>query len=366
MRTLHGLFAAAVVSFALALPSLADDLITADGTSHACEILKVDEDGVTARGKLKSGDVVEVKVPVARLDPLCYYALRDAAIGSDGKARLRFAVWCVENELFSRAKIQVRKAGEADPKLLEDIQAGKFPEIREGIAKRVLASAESDLAAGRLAPAREKVEMLLGRLSDTEAGSKARDVIRTIDAKETEAEAKAAAEAAAKLGEEAKKAEEARAKLLAAVDESYTKGKALAMEGLVEDSDVKALDLLEKALGHGDDALQKLDSIERLNAGDAALLEEAKARRAKTLAGMVKIRVHRADVYIWRGSLVNAKKELDAARKLVPSSPEIDAAAQRLLAADEDDPQELRYLRERRETGSRFGGRAGGGGGRGR
>lgn len=364
MRSFAGLLAAAVVTASLALPCLADDLIAADGTVHTCEILKVDEDGVLARGKMKSGDVVEVKVPVARLDPLCYYQLRDATIGADGKARLRFAVWCVENELFSRAKIQVRKAGEADPKLLEDIQAGKFPEIREGIAKRVLASAEEDMAKGRFDPARQKLEMLLARLSDTEAGSKSRDVIRTLEAKEAEAEAKAAADAKAKLSEEAAKSEEKRAKLLAEVDDEYTKGKALALEGLTEDDATKALDLFERALARGDEAMKKLDSIERLNAQDTQLLAEAKERRTKTVAGMVKLRIHRSDLYIWRGSLPNAKKELDAARKLDASNPEIDAAAQRLLAADEDDPQELRYLRERRESGSRFGGVRGGGGGR--
>lgn len=362
MRPFTGLLAAVVVTASLALPCLADDLITADGTSHVCEILKVDEDGVLARGKMKSGDVVELKVPVARLDPLCYYTLRDAAIGNDGKARIRFAVWCVENELFSRAKIQMRKAGEADPKLLEDLQAGKYPEIREGIAKRVLASAESDMAEGKFAPSRQKLEMLLARLSDTEAGSNARDVIRTLETKEAAADAKSAADAKAKLSEEAAKAEEKRARLLAEVDDDYTKGKALAMEGLTEDSDSKALDLLERALARGDEALKRLDSIEKQNAEDAALLAEAKQRRDRTIAGIVKVRIHRADLYIWRGSLPNAKKELDAARKLVPSSPDIDAAMQRLLAADEDDPQELRYLRERRQSGSRFGGRAGGGG----
>ena len=76
----------------LPMNRVADDLIAVDGTSHTCEILKVEEDGVLARGKMKSGDVVEVKVPVARLDPLCFYTLRDAAIGKDGQARIRFAV----------------------------------------------------------------------------------------------------------------------------------------------------------------------------------------------------------------------------------------------------------------------------------
>jgi len=355
MSKLFGLVAAAAVSLAAALPCRADELITSDGTCHECEILSVDENGVLARGKMKSGDMVQLKVPIARIDPHCYYALRDKAIGpTDGKARLQFAVWAVEQGMFSRAKIQVRKAAEADPKLAEDIQAGKFPEIREGIAKSILASAETDTAAGRLEMAREKLEILLARLSDTEAGGKACDSIRTLETKVTEAAAKSEAEAQSKLDEAAKKQAEARAKRLAAVDEDYAQGRAHALEGLTEDNHGKALELMEKALNEGKSAMKKLDAIEKEGADDAAFLAEAKARRTKTTKGMVKIYIHRADLYMWRGSLPNAKKEIEAARELDPTSPEIEAAATRLLDADDDDTFETRYLRERRQNGNRF------------
>jgi tetratricopeptide (TPR) repeat protein len=365
MRTLAGLVAAFVVTASLTLPCLADELITNDGESHTCEILKVEEDGVTARGKLKTGEVVELKIPAARLDPACFYALRDASIGNDAKARMRLAMWCVENDLISRAKIQVKKAAAADPKLIEDLVGGAYPEIREKMAARVLKSAESDVASGQYDTARQKLEILLARLSDTEAGGKARDVIRTCEAKCAEAEAKAAADAQAKLDEAARKAGESRAKLLAAVDEDYAKGRAYATEGLTEDNVANALELMEKALHQGEAAIKKLDAIDKDHAGDAELLTEAAARRKKTNTGIVKVYIHRSDLYIWRGSLPNAKKELEAARAIDPSNPEIQAAMERVLAADDDDALELRYLRERRQTGTRFSGsRAGGGRGR--
>lgn len=367
MRKFLGFAAVAAVTLAAALPCRGDDLITADGTSHPCEILSVDEDGVKARGKMKSGDIVELKIPVARLDPHCYYELRDKAIGAtDGKARLRFGVWAVEQGMFSRAKIQLRKAAEADPKLAEDIRAGKYPEIREGIAESVLKSAEADIAAGRFEVAREKLEILLARLSDTAAGGKACDVIVSLDAKASEAAAKAEAEAKAKLDEAARTQAEARAKLLAAVDEDYEKGRAHAREGLTEDNHGKALELMEKALADGTSAMKKLDAIEKEKAADAEFLAEAKARREKTVRGMVKIHIHRADLYMWRGSLPNAKKEIQAARELDPTNPEIAAAEARLLAADDDDTFESREYRQQRESGSRFPNRGGGGGGGGR
>jgi tetratricopeptide (TPR) repeat protein len=369
MRKFLGLVAVAVVALAAAAPCLADELITVDGTVHQCEILSVDATGVVARGKMKSGDVVQVKVPVARIDPVCFYELRDKSIGAtDGKARLDLAVWAVEQGLFSRAKIQVKKAAEADPKLLEDLEAGKYPEIREGIARGILTSAEADIAAGRFDPARQKLEILAARLSDTEAGVKSCDALRTLETKMNEAAAKKEAAEKAKLDDAARKQEDARAKLLAAVDDDYAKGRAHALDGLTEDNAGKALDLLESALGDGAAALKKLDAIDKDHADDAALLAESKARRTKTVAGMVKIRIHRADIYMWRGSLNDAKKELDEARKLDPTNPEIDAASERLLAADDDDTFETRYLRERRLSGNRFPPSVSprGGGGRGR
>jgi hypothetical protein len=106
MRKLLGLVAALAVTLAFASPCRADELIMSDGTSHQCEIISVDETGVVARGKMKSGDVVQLKLPISKLDPHCYYGLRDKSIGAtDGKARLQFAVWAVEQGMFSRAKI---------------------------------------------------------------------------------------------------------------------------------------------------------------------------------------------------------------------------------------------------------------------
>ena len=369
----HSRLALTIAALAcLVLPALAEELTTADGTTHQCEILKVEEDGVTARGKLKSGETVELKIPVARLDPHCYYSLRNAAIGDDAKARMKLAVWCVENDLFAQAKAQVKKAAQADPKLVEDLAGGKYPEIREKMAARILASAQADMAAGRLDVSRQKLEILLNRLSETQAGGEARDMIRALEGKETEASAKAEADATAKLDEDARKAADARHKLLAPIDEDLRKGRELATEGLTEDDVNKALEILGKALPNGEAALKKLDAILKDHAGDAQLQADADDLRKKTIAGMVKVLIHRCDLYIWRGSLPNAKKELDEARKLDPSNPAIDSANERILAADDDDALELRYLRERRQNGNRFptpharGGRGGGGGGGGR
>src|SRR5262245_24984388 len=101
---LHTVAAAVALVVSSAAFAVADVLIMADGTTHACEIVSVAEDGVVAKGKLKTGESVELKVPAARLDATWFYDRRDAALGNDAKGRVKLAVWCVENDLFSRAK----------------------------------------------------------------------------------------------------------------------------------------------------------------------------------------------------------------------------------------------------------------------
>ena len=368
MLKLPGLVALAFAAASFAAGTVrADELTTVDGNVHECTILSVDEDGVNAKGTLKTGETVELKVPAARLDPYCFYMLRDKAIGKDAKARLRFALWAVDQGLFAQAKAQVRKAAKDDPKLLEDLQAGKYPEIREKIAAHVLASAESDMTAGNLDNAREKLNIVLARLPDTDAGEKARGVFKALEGKEREAEAKAEADAKAKLEENARKALEANAKLLASVDEEISKARELATQGFTEDDCGQALELLERALGRGNDAMKRLEAIEKDNADNQALVQEARIRRNKLTAGIVRVRIQRADLYIWRGSLPNAKKELDAAKAIDPMNPSIASAMERLMSAnsDDDDPLIRRDVRDQRQSGgSRFS--RGGGGGRGR
>ena len=83
---------------------------------------------------------------------------------------------------------------------------------------------------------------------------------------------------------------------------------------------------------------------------------------------MVKAHVHRADIYTWRGSTNNARKEIEKARKLDPDNPDVTAAEERIADRDNQDALELSWQRNRRE-GMRFRGGgavhgARGGGGR--
>ncbi len=375
MRSLLSLCAALLVVGMLAAPAFAlDDVIMKDGTIHKAQILSVEEDGINVKFSPKSGGMVQMKLKWDRLDTYFFYNLRNEKAGDDAKEHLKLALWCVEAGLFSRAKVQVEKATELDPQLVKDIQAGgKLPEIREGIATRVLESAEADIEDGDFENAEKKLEALLARMPDTEAGTQAAQVYKDMQADYAAAQAKAEEERVAQMEEEQQKLEEALQKRVGPIQKDLDKGKEYLSEGLTEDSESKALSLLQKAVGKGEEGIKKIDKLLKDFPDDADLATKADEVKGRVTAGMVKAYLSRADIYTWRGSLNNARKEIEKARKLDPENPDIFAAEQRIDDRNDQDALELSWQRNRREgmrfrgggafQGARGGGARGGGGG---
>src|SRR5262245_21534856 len=351
----------------LAGPASAEEVLLADGNALDAKVLEVPEDAIRVTYSPKGGGTVTMDYPAARLDPPYFYGLRDQAAGQDAKAHIKLALWAVEQGMFSRGKSQVKKAAAIDPGLVKSIEEGKLPELRDVIADRILGSAERDIQAGRLEVAAGKLEIILPRLPHTEAGNKDRDVMKALEAKEDEEEAKQeakkAAEDEAKLKEEEKKAAAERKKLLDGVWKGLKQGKKWMNEGLEEDSDSRALELLEKALGRGKEGLDDLDELVKTHAADATLVSEAQTWRRKVVAAMVRVRLHRAEIYLWRSSLNQARDEVKAAMALDPQNPDILTALSRIDDAQSDDDWGLRWRRGGAAGGGRFGGGRGGGGG---
>lgn len=367
MRATTWTMVGVALAVAAAAPCRAEEVILNDGTVHEATVVAVEKDSVTVTFRTKtSGALVTMKVPAKRFDAHYLYGLKDKAAGDDAKAHVELAAWAVEQGMFSRARAQIMKAEALDPAYVKSLRDGKLPEFREGLAASILASAKADIEKGQYEMAEQKLEVLLSRMPDTEAGSAAREVALALEPKLAEAEAKAAEAAKAKLAEDQKAAAEARAKKLAPIDADLAKAKKQALEGLTEDSDSKALSLLESALHKGERLLKDLDELAKGAAGDAELVKEADARRKRIHAGMVKVHLHRADIYIFRGDSKEALKEVEAARGIDPENPDIAAAAVRAERADEEfDIHEQRWRRARAAAGSgRFGGGAAGGGGR--
>lgn len=362
MRRAARLLAATAVFAALAAPAAAEDILLEDGTVYAGTVKELGTKEVTFELRMKGGATVTMKLPAARFDAAWLYGLLDAQAGQDARAHVDLAVWAVERGLFSRAKAQMLKAEELDPAFVAGLREGKFPEIRDGIATQLAASAEADVKAGRLDAAQQKLEVLVTRLSDTEGGNRARAMLPPLEEQIEARDARLAEEARARLAEAERKAAEERARKLASFDAEKAKARKLAVEGLTEDDDGRALDLLGKALAKGDALLEQLDALAKGAGDDRELLAEVADRRARILQAIVKVRLHRCDLYVFRGMGQAATKEVAAAQAVAPDDPDVAAAAVRAARAEEgkDDISDVRWRRAA-TTGSRFG-RTGGGG----
>ena len=341
----------------------AEDILLEDGRVVQGEILEVREDGIRATGRPRDGGMVEMVIRADLLDAEWYYAKRDKAAGDDAKAHIKLALWAVEKGLFSRAEAQIRRATQLDAKLVKDIREGVLPGIREGIAAKVLASAKADVKEGRVELAQKKVELLLARAPDTPAGAEAADFITEVETKVDQKIARDQEEARAKLAEEERKAEEARDRLLAPVEETLAKGRKLGTSALQEDNQPRAIEMLGAALEMGNAALEKLESIAKQKSDDATLAPRVAELKGRVTTAMVRGTLHRAEMFVWRGSLPQAKAEIEKVRKLEPGNTDAEALLDRIQDTEESLNDEQRWRRGGIGD-SRFGGRRGGGGGR--
>lgn len=373
MRTALCLLVLGALTLGVAADAFAlDEVILADGRVRKAQILEVFDDGIQVKFTPKGGGTAQMKVPAAKLDAHFFYNLANTAAGDDAKKHLKLGLWAYENGLFSRAKIQVEKATELDPQLVKDIREGNLPDIREGIAERVLQSAEKDIDEGRFENAETKLEALLARMPDTAAGTHARDIYKDLQTQKDAYEAKQEQEKLDQMAEEEQKREKELRRKTDPIKKTLTKAKDDLEAGLVEDSEQKSLKLLQSAITKGTSGLKKLEKLMVDFAEDQDFMTRADEVKGKVIAGMVNAHIHRADIYVWRGSTKKAQQELAKARDLDPGNPDIEAAEQRIDDRNSQDALALGWQRNRR-AGMRFrsgsvarggGGMRGGGGGR--
>jgi hypothetical protein len=356
--------AAALLATA-AVPALAEiqDILLDDGRVVRGEILEIREDGLRVKGAVKSGGNAEIVIRADLLDAEWYYGIRDKAAGEDAKAHLKLAMWSLDRGLFSRAQIQVRRAAAIDPKLVKDILEGKLPDIRDGIAAKILESARRDAKEGRPANAVRKVEILLARLPDTPAGAEAVEVLAEFEGQVADREKKDQEEARAKLAEADRKAQEECDRLLTPVEETLTKGRKRASDALGEDNQPKAVEMLGEALKMGDAALDRLDALSKQKTDDTMFQGRVAELKTRITAAMVRGRLHRAEMFVWRGSHAQARTEIQKVRELDPGNLDAEALETRIDDSEEDTKDDRNWTRGARGD-SRFGGRRGGGGGR--
>ncbi|MHC4846936.1 MAG: hypothetical protein ACYTEG_00600 [Planctomycetota bacterium] len=163
--------------------AMADDLIfLTGGRVYHGTVLESTHDWIKCRAKV-DGTENEYTVKREEFDPHFFYRVRDKAIGDDAKARIELAKYCVDNDMFSRAKLQMDRARAADEKLVEEFMTNEFPKIRDGLADRILDRGKRALRNGSTKNAKKYASLILTKFEGTPAEAGAEKLLDDVQAK---------------------------------------------------------------------------------------------------------------------------------------------------------------------------------------
>jgi len=191
----------------------ADDLIfLTGGRVYNGTVLESTWDWVKVRATV-DGEENDYTVDADEFEPHCFYVIRDKAIGDDAAERIKLAKYCVDNEMFSRAKVQMDRARAADPKVVEEFMENEFPKIRDGLADKILAAGQRALRRGSTTNAKKYASLILTKFEGTPAEAGAEALLDEVDKKIEEEQAKVRAQRRrSEKSDEAREEREAAAK----------------------------------------------------------------------------------------------------------------------------------------------------------
>ena len=291
------------------------------------EVLRSETESVTVKVEYE-GKLQTFRVPVGNLDKYFFYKVRDRALGDDAKGRIELAKYAVMNEMYSRAGAQMRRAESIDPELVADFRKNRFPEIKEGIAERLLKSAKRALAAGSTKMAKKYATLILTKLEGTKVDAEAQKILDEVHKKIDEKEA---ARRAQRRKSEARDTEIAANKkatrtdsILDPIEKMMDEAKTLNRNAIRADNLSEGRNGFEAATTKYKRALREIKT-RRKGAGEATTktLDELEAQ-AK--AGGVEAQINLANLYAGRQSYANAFKALEVALEIDPHSAAAKAA----------------------------------------
>jgi tetratricopeptide (TPR) repeat protein len=191
MRTRRAILAIAVILGLVATEAMAEQLIHLKGGRFVRgTIVSSTADAVTARHTPEGGVEETVTVSADYFDPYFFYGVRDKAIGDNAKERIELAKYCVDNEMYSRAKIQMDRARAADPQVVEEFMKTEFPKIKEGLAERLLEAGQRALRRGSTKNAKKYASLILTKFEGTKAEAEAEKLLDQVQATIDEKHAK--------------------------------------------------------------------------------------------------------------------------------------------------------------------------------
>ena len=279
---------------------------------------------VEVRYTPEEGEAMTVKVKVADLDAYYFYGVRNKAIGRDANERIKLAKWCVDNDMFSRAKAQMDMATAADPKAVEEFMKTEFPKIKEGIAAKLLRAAKRSLQRGSTTNAKKYASYILTKFEGTAVEAEAETVLDEANRREEAKAAKRRQKRADRDAKEAKRAENkenrTRQSELGPIEKRLSMGRQDNVRGLKAKNLSQAKSGFEAAASNFKQAIINFDALPQdLKSGNEAMREEA-------VAGGVRADLSLAHSMSARGSYVEGTKYCNLALAIDPDNAEAKSA----------------------------------------
>jgi len=319
----------AFVALALTTTATAQDeqlLFAKGGAVYHGVVLSSDAGSATI--KLR-GEEETYKVDRAKFDPHCFYTIRDKALGDDAAGRIELAKFCVDNDLFSRAKVQMDRARQIDEKVVDKFMETEFPKIKEGLAERVMASANRAFQNGSMKNAHSYASLVLTKFGGTKCDAQAEAMLTKVQAKiDADQEKKRAQRRkSAERNEEidAKQAVAKRDSLLAPIEKAIDSAEKANNNGLTAKNLSKQKAGLESAASKYVHAMKQADAaVSKTQEPD---LQKALGEMSATAkGGAIQAYLNLANVYSSRGNYVKGTEYCNKALAIDPENAEAKSA----------------------------------------
>jgi hypothetical protein len=220
---------------------------------------------------------------------------------------LALARFCYENKLLALAKKHIDLAIATDPEFVEQRRA-QVPDLVEKFSRALLADAKEFAEKEEFSSAELAVSTLLEAFPETTAAAEGRKLLATLADTKVEREEAAKAAKVEKLADEAaKKAARERATRLAPIVDARTLGRKMVREGLECEGQAKAKGLFDQAIPQFKQTLVMIETLVKLNSGNAELLAEAEELRLSVVVESVHAHCLAGGVALSRGSYGEAQ-----------------------------------------------------------
>lgn len=307
----------APVLFLLAGIALGGELCFSDGTYVDGTVVSTTADSVTFQPAREGAAALTAKA--ARLDPRCFYHLRNDTVGDDAKGRLALAQFAFDHRMWRQARSQFQRFRKLDAASADAFVKAHGQEIHEGIAQCLLEDGQEAEACGNLPAAREHCTSLLALYPDTRAAAGAKTLLDTVQGKIDTQHAKEQADRAKRLDAERQ------AKLQPAEDD-LKMGDTIRNRALKESGGTQQKNTLDEATHKYRLAINRLEELMKTSTDDE-LKKEAAPLLAQATESAVDCFVSNAQYYLSRGDYPRAQQEAKSALALDPNA----AAAQSVI-----------------------------------